>query len=1060
MAINLYTSNRLEILAAHCAAGIRHDPLPPLEPEIIVVQSRGMARWLAMELAASLSVWANGHFPFPNAFVNDIFSRLLPERSDALLYDRQRAAWQIMELLAEVADRPLFAPLREYVGEPLARFQLAGQLADLFDQYIVYRPEMIGAWEGGEEDGWQAELWRLLLDRRPLVHRATLLEELRERLGELADPSPLPRRVSLFAISSLPPFYLDILTALSDHLEINLYFVNPCRHWWADIVSAKDIARRSAAQGVDPEELYLETGNTLLASMGRMGRDFLALLQERECLEEEFFLDPDGDSLLDSLQDDILELRNREEAALPDDSLVINSCHSPMRELEVLQDHLLALFAGHDDLAPRDVIVMVPDIEPYSPLIEAVFGLDHDHPHHIPFSIADRKVTGANPVFSAFFALLDLAGGRETLRQIMDVLTLPPVRNRFALKEADCTLSEEWLTAVAVRWGRDGRFKERFGLPGQPDNTWRAGLDRLLMGYAAEAEELCLGILPFPAVEGSESEVLGRLLDAVKALFALLDRLGEKRTFWEWGNVLQTMLDDFLAVAPEEEDDLLTLRTTLQEMVDLEGELTGRERFGLEVVASHLTLTLQREKSPHGFLGSGVTFCSMLPMRAIPFQVICLLGMDDSSFPRPGFTLSFDLTRNSPRPGDRNLRDDDRYLFLETLLSARRQLYISYVGQSQKDDAVLPPSVLVSELLDYLHGEGGGQEETARAFVTRHRLQPFHPAYFRPGSGLVSYSRDNFQAARQGISGRPAGGFWQGLPLPAPEEETKRIDFADLRDFFQHPVRFFCRRRLGVFLGREEEAGDDNEPFAIDGLDRYHLAGELLAGSLAGKEAADPLELARARGLLPPGRVGDIAFAELSREVEELAFRVKPYLSPRLEPLEFELAIGDFFLWGRLDELRRGDMLFVRPARVKGRDLLQAWLCQLVLQEVSPGLIKRIVVAGKDRTVFLSPCREAGRLLAELVAFYRQGLTAPLDFAPETSMAYAGLLRQGKIEQAGREAMRIWQGGYQLPGEGDDVYHRFRFRGDEPLPRQGGFEGLALTIFTPLFEHAEEIAHG
>jgi len=59
MSFTVYTSNRMEMLADRLAELFAR-PLPsPLASEVIVVQSKGMQRWLAMELARRHGVWAN-----------------------------------------------------------------------------------------------------------------------------------------------------------------------------------------------------------------------------------------------------------------------------------------------------------------------------------------------------------------------------------------------------------------------------------------------------------------------------------------------------------------------------------------------------------------------------------------------------------------------------------------------------------------------------------------------------------------------------------------------------------------------------------------------------------------------------------------------------------------------------------------------------------------------------------------------------------------------------------------------------------------------------------------
>lgn len=1059
MAIHLYTSNRLEILARQCAEIFRQDPLPPLTAEIVVVQSRGMATWLTMELARQLSVWANGLFPFPNTLVADIFRRVLPE-GEQPAYERRLAGWQLMALLAELRDEPLFRHLASYLADPLKRFQLAGQLADLFDQYMIYRPDLIAAWESGsEEGGWQALLWRRFTARHGRMHRAALLERFL-RAVQQGPPPGLPSRITLFGISSLPPFHLAVFDALSGHIPVNLFFMNPCRHWWGDIVPERDISRRQLREGNGTGELYLESGNALLASMGHIARDFLVLLQERDCLEEDLFAEPEDTSLLASIQRDILELTCSEYGAA-DDSVVIHSCHSPMREVEVLQDHLLALFDSDPSLSAADIIVMAPDIETYSPLVQAVFGLERDHPHFMPFSLADKSAGADSALLDAFFALLDLAGGRYAARDMVDLLRTPLVSRRFALSEADGELIREWVEDLAIRWGRDGQQKGELGLPAYDENTWQAGLDRLLLGYAmGERNALFAGILPFGPMEGSEADLLGRLLDAVEALFAWLSRLPGKRRLAEWGEMLQALVDDCLLVDSEQEEDMAGLRTALQSMGQLQEETGFGEELDLTVVRSWLHQLLRVEKSPHGFLSGGITFCSLLPMRAIPFKIVCLLGMNDGDFPRPHFTLSFDLMSRSPRRGDRSPRRDDRYLFLEALLSARQQLYISYVGQSVRDDTTLPPSVLVSELLDYMAVVCPVKYGHTAGSVTRHRLQPFHPAYFQQGSHLFSYSTENFHAALRLAAGDDAGaGFWQGSPLPPPDNVGPEIELLDFLDFFVHPVRCFCRARLGVELFRPDEVIDDHEPFSLQGLARYQLETELLDLLVQKDNTEGQARLWKARGLLPHGKVGEITARELHDEVREFYGQLAAHLSPPVEPPLFRIKIKDFLLCGRLDHMTEQGLLHARPARLKGRDLLRAWLKHLILHAMPQKLPLRTVVVARDQTVVFRPVQNGRQLLEQLLVLFLQGLQAPLPFFSETSYQYALYACQGKTDRAIQEAHDAWQGGYGGPGEGDDPYLRFRYQGGEdPLDQM--FTDLAMRIFSPVLAHSKEDGDG
>ena len=1062
--LRLHTGNRMEVLAG-ALAGVLRDPLPdPLEPEIVVVQNRGMERWISMELARRFGVWMNGRFPFPNAIVEELFERVLGPAQGAEHWEPDLLAWAVHAVLPGCLDRPAFAPLRRFLAGdalPLKRYQLARRIADLFDRYTVYRPGLVLGWEAGEtpagDAAWQAELWRALVDRHGHGHRARRLRAFRERVASAA--GGLPARLCVFGVSALPPFHLDVLAAVAARTEVHLFVLSPCREYWGDIVPDRVIARKRR-EG-QPAAGYMESGNRLLASLGRTGREFLELLLERDVQADEAYEDPGEACLLHALQSDILNLRDRGAGApgmIPagDRSVAVASCHSPLREVEVLRDHLLALFDAHPDLEPQDVVVMTPDIETYAPLVEAVLQPEEGVPR-IPYNIADRSPLAGSSVADAFFRVLDLVGGRLGAARVLDLLQIPVIRRRFGLSEAEVERIHAWVGGTRIRWGEDARHRERLGLPGFAENTWRAGLDRLLLGYAmpGEGEGMFAGVLPFDDVEGGEdAEALGKLVAFTERLFAAVGDLERPRDLPGWAGALGGVLDGLLLPEGEEEREARVLREALDRMARAgEGDPVGPEAVG-----AHLREAVARAGFGGGFLTGGVTFCAMLPMRSIPFQVVCLLGMNDGAFPRPSPQPGFDLMAREPRKGDRSVRDEDRYVFLEALLSARRHLYVSYVGQSLQDNAEIPPSVLVSELLDAVDRgfrfEGEGEGRPSERLVTRHRLQAFSPAYFRPGGPLASYSRENMGASRHLLPGaaRVRRGAWVPSDLPEPDDELRSLTLGSLERFFANPARGFLEARFGFRLEAAEGVGQEREPFELGPLERYLLEEELLALAQAGADPGRARERLRARGELPPGATGDAAFAELEGAVRDLWGRVEPRLSPPLpEAPPFELDLGPFTLTGRLEGLRTGGLLLFRPARLKGRDRLRAWLRHLVLHCLDGvGAERRTAVVAADAEIELGPVEDPLGELRALAERYWAGLRRPLRFFPETSWAYAWAV-EGKGAPRGKalsQAGRVWEGNDRIPGEGADEHYVQCF-GEEPVLDEG-FEEAAVGVYGPL----------
>lgn len=1066
MAFHLYSSNRLEALAEALVELTGRAPLPPFSPETVVVQSGGMARWLSYQLASAQGICANLDCPFPNDFVGRVFRLVLPELVSRPMVDRLVLQWQLLRILPELAGRAEFSPIAGYLaGGDLKRYQLAGRLADRFDQYLIFRPEMVLAWEEGREDHWQARLWRELTSRPDClagaVHRGHLRAQL---LAALADPGfvdpGLPKRFSVFGLSSLPPFHLQIFNALARHLDLHFFLFSPSREYWGDIRSEKVIGRLTGE--MTPDELFLSEGNSLLASLGQQGQELFRMLQDCELtVEHDLFVDPLwGRTLpgrLATLQADILDLREGGEGAPadladPDPSLQIHACASPRRELEVLHDRLLALFEELPGLEPRDILVMTPDIEIYSPLVPTVFGGGAEGGKvRIPYSIADRKVKNEGELVGAFLSLLALRGSRLELSRVLAVLEQRPVRVRFKLSSGELELIERWLLAVNVRWGIDEEHRAGLGLPSTRENTWRFGLDRLLLGYAMDDRDgrAFADIQPYGSMEGGESEVLGNFLDFAETLFARVRQLQGQRTLAGWGELLLAMVGELLESTSEQDQEWRFLQEALGGLVRLQEAAGFREAVGFPVVAAHLDGLCQGEARGGGFLAGRVTFCELLPMRAVPFRVVCLLGMNDSDYPRSAPLPSFDLIGAAPRPGDRSRRKDDRYLFLEGLLSAREVFYLSYLGQSARDGSRLLPSVLISELTEYLERRLPGQPVP----LITHPLQPFSPVYFAGQPELFSFSQGNCRAARA-LTGPKTETLLVPDLLPEPPDSFRRLSLTELVDFFKNPARFFCRRRLGIQLERESGELPDSENFTLAGLERFQLGSGILESLINGRGVPrDYLIEARRSGELPHGSVGQAAFAKLIGDVEAVAAKLPPTVAGQ-EPVgrEGELALAGFVLGGRVELLGDLGQLRYRFAKLRAADLGEVWLRHLFLQAIAPeeAAIGTFLV-GTDKAFSFGRVADAQGILTDLLDLYWQGLRQPLPLFPETSREYQQRLGRGEPHYAAlAQALQKWEGKEHAAGEGEEAYRQLCYRGKNPLGVK--FVDVAKVFWAPLLE--------
>ncbi len=1086
--LHTYRSNRVEVLADRAAELCARPPdgAGPLEREVVVVQGRGMAVWFSLEMSRRLGVFAGAEFLYPKNFVQRLFERVLGTGT-ADAYHARRLTWTLLSLLREHGHLRELAPLSRYVAGDdthLRSFQLARRIADTFDQYLTYRPDWVRAWERGEDvaieserDRWQPVLWRLVTERLGVAHTARLERALLERLASDAPIEGLPKRVVVFGVASLPPMHARALVALAQRCEVHWFLPTPATGYWADFASPERVARA----GERAAALHLDAGHPLLTSLGRLGAELsVVLAAELEALEVaesepagDLFVEPPEATLLGRLQRDILHAEVRltppTASALAEPSVALHACHGPMREVEVLHDQLLDLVTG-EGVAPHEIVVMMPDVDAYAPLIEAVFEREPRDPRFVPYRISDRHLRRDSPVVDAFLRLLALSGGRVPVSAVLDLLALAPVARRFEIAPEEVDTLRRWIADSGIRWGIDEAHKAAHGQPPVRTHSWRFGLERLLLGYAmpSEGRELFTGVLAYDEIEGKDAELLGKLATFAEQLFAVMDALGRPGTVGAFSATLGAALDAMVALDAETAWEHRSLRTVLAAAAQAAEEAGFDGEVSVEVMRSLLEELVEEVEPARGFLAGGVTFCAMVPMRNLPFRVVCLLGLSDAAFPRSQRPLDFDLMGRggARRPGDRSRRDDDRYLFLEALLAARERLLVFYTGQSIRDGSTLAPSVVVTELCDAIAAAHPGRDILAEV-VTRHPLQPFSRRYFDGSEPrLFSYADAYCAAAQRLLDGGAAA------PAPAPlfdgvldvvEGSGRAVALSELLRFFESPVRYLLNRRLGVDLSEEEAEVLDREPVELGPLDRWAVGDRLLELRLAGVGHEEIEALARAEGLLPIGTLGALEHQAVLETVEPLVVRVRSLREggPALDlPVSRRLPSGVLLSGEVGDRWARGQLRH-QFSRVSGKHLLTLWIRHLVLSWQAPEPSDSYLVgrapAGAKHTLAafrLRPVEAPARHLEVFVDLFERGMREPLPFFPQAALTYARGLVAGKDEPSALAAART-----QFLKERERDAHVRRVFDADALTEGGelGFAALSREVMLPLLEALEDL---
>ena len=1083
---HLYQSDHLEDLAALLAAVRRQNPLPdPFAVEEVVVPSHGMRRFLSHYLARETGIAANMRFVLPA----QLMWRWLREQVGAVPENDPFAPEVMRWRLLALFDRPQFAAdesfqaARGALGAYLqrgesARYALAGQLADVFDQYLVYRADWLETWKQGktlpdlpESQLWQAELWRSLdSGAAEGRHRAALWHRLAAALAAEKPPRALPPRLLVFGISSLAPVYLQLLQLAARHCEVHLFALNPSRLYWGKTVSAGELLSR-------PDADLSEQGHPLLAALGKQGRDFFDALAEAAIGADidSYAEAPESPGLLHTLQFHIQSqilpqdgradwldkngLAGKDTDAViahlrADAGIEIHSAHSPLRELQILKDRLLALLAEHPDWQPYDIAVLTPHIEPYLPFIEAVFGGSADG-RPLPYSVSDVRLSRRQPLLYALESALALLESRFEAEKLLPLLESGIVLERFGLSREDLPLLHDTVAGLNIRWGSDSEMRARYGDAGSLF-TWQQGIERLALGWLMpEGAGLWQGVSPWPGND-AHLEVLGRFA-------ALLRLLADTRREWEtpaavpeWCRRVRSLCAGLFAPA----DDDLAAAQQLEQALAQWQEQTEEAGFSgclsLQTAVLHLSRFLGGQ-SEAGFLRGGITFCSMVPMRSLPFKVLCLLGLNDGEFPRNTKAAEFDLIARRPRAGDRTRRDDDRYLFLEALLSARQMLYLSYVGRDIRSDEERAPSTLLNGLTDCIAALAGiGSTELAQKWIISHPLQPFSRRYFGEQPPVAGTRQDYADALNHPQP--PSASFIGSLKNGAGESSLKdgeALQQHRFLRFWRNPPRAWLQQQLNwqqPHIGGDWESA---EPFAAD---HRTLSAAYIDARRRQQDFADTAAELSARSQLPAGAIGNLVGQDYAAQAKMLdnslvSARRLPPQSGRIDTdtgsLNYHL--GSLYPQGQIFTL--ADFPHAR-AKLSATDQIELLLRHLIYSAATPNAGSTVFLT-LPQPLALPPLAQddARANLTDWIAAYRQGQHAPLPFLPRLNLAAAcSLLKKNDWDAARAEAAAVYHKGYQGFAQADYAESRLLYGrdGDEPPYRSDAFQHLTENLLLPL----------
>jgi exodeoxyribonuclease V gamma subunit len=1042
----IHRSERADPLVAALGALLASPPTDPFAVDVVAVPSRGVERWLAQRLSHVLGaangdgVCANVEFPSSTKMLDAAVAAADPSYAESVdSWTPSRVVWPVMALLDEIDNRPWAAALGAHLaGDPGRRYVVAAKLARYLDAYGRSRPEMLRAWATGKDeqgDGtampgdlrWQAQLFRQLREELGAAP-AELHEAACARLR--ADPAAadLPRRVSIFGVTRIAPTRIAVLDALAEHRDLHLWLNHPSPALWNAVADDQPGSGRRA----DDHGAHVVV-NPLLVSLSRDIRELQQLLPQVDTVHHP--VAPRPGTLLGALQD---QLAHDTVPTQPvkldpaDRSVVVHACHGRARQTEVAREAILALLRDDVTLEPRDILIMCPDVEAFAPLVAAAFGM-LDEPGAHPASqlrvrVADRSLQQTNPMVGLLTQILDLAGSRVTASAVLDLAGTSPVRRKFAFNDEDLERLREWVRSTNARWGLDAEHRTPYGLGHVGQGTWRAALDRLLLGVAMEEDGRWLGTaLPLDDVDSGSIELAGRVAELLDRLDAAVRPMEQRHTVAQWAKLLADAVTSL--GEPMYSWQAAQLRGELNDIAGASGavELTRRD---VSVLLKH---RMEGRPTRASFRTGTLTVCTLVPMRSVPHRVICLLGMDDGAFPRQGVVDGDDALARDPRIGERDVRSEDRQLFLDAICAAQEHLLITYTGADPRSGSTVPPCVPLGELLDAIDATActANARPAREQVVIVHPLQPFDPRNFEPGRLGVS---EPFSFDPSGLAGAQASvGLRHPVtplliqPLPQPPDSPVELD--DLVEFALDPMKHFLRRRLQIAIWQDDSEPVDALPLDMGELPEWAVGEAQLNARLSGIELEATRELAVRRGDLPPGLLGQRLLSAVAGRVEALLDACEQERQVAARTVDIDLDLDGVSLGGTVAGVHGTTLLAVSYSTLGARARLRAWVRYLALvAQLNHNHLTALTVgkagAAAGRTIIHGVTPDAARMrLIELLELHRAGLRSPLPIALKTSEKYAERLAAGRTEsEAVAVAGASWRN-FDNAGENLEVAH-------------------------------------
>ncbi|XBC44247.1 MAG: exodeoxyribonuclease V subunit gamma [Buchnera aphidicola (Schlechtendalia peitan)] len=1076
----LYKSYRFDLLLKKACSIFIQNPLHnPLNSEIFVTPNAQIDYWIKIFIANKYLITANINFLKFNTFVWKIFQNFSSHNYSNLEFTRYYLIWKMMNL----KNIKHFSNFISKSNSKIKLFEILSFLSKTFEQYLIYRPDWIKKWQENskKQNNTHAStnqyevLWIELIKYMNSKHQSTwnfsnILFYLENKFKKKLNITQFPPRIFIFENTYLTPYHLIILKQISQLCDIHFFYTTP--YQYEEQLLSKfnkikkcniNLTQKNAADLLKTtrkfkifiqKKINIHNSMNYIASWGEYGLENTVLLNLIQKKQVNIFNTKETTCLLQKIQKNIIQnnflknnninkinIHNEKKYKIfkNDKSLAIHVCLTLRREIEVLHDNLLNILNTNHDILFHDILIISKNINIYTPYIYSIFNKINGK-NYIPFFIlSDTYLENKTTIFKIVIEMLDLPNISLDNEKILNLLSNVFILKKFKIKSKEIIILHKIIQQSCITFEADSTNETYESHINHEYNNLSIGEENIFLGRAMNDINYITWNknVPYQYLSTKHYKIFGKFVTFSILLKKWKKILSTEKSLKHWKILFEQFLQDFFINDDSEKQEIIFIKKQWNKIIDPGIRENYKGKISIKILKNELLNYNSQKINIHGCFSGKVTFCNGFKLRSIPFKVICILGMHEKFVIQKTSTSNLSLMYQYPRICDPHRPNKYKYLFLETLLSTKKFLLISYYKNSEHTNSIHEQSLIINQLFLYI----SKNFYISKKYNNKCKCQNInklllHIYYFHTNelystkNFYHNYKFHSFSQTWFKIS-QLTRTYKNNFEKPLPKIQYKHINMFNLISFWKNPIRYFFNQRLHVKLNLITTNNLYQEDYFIKAIDRYWINVDILNFLLYRKSIKKLFLYYKYKGIIPSGNIGKIYWNNQLSLITPLYEKIN-LQKKKLRNKKFCIQTGIHFLYGLLKNINTTGLLRWTPSIIKNTDIISLWLEHLVYCCIyNTGDSIMFGLKNTNLTFHRLKKNQASHLLNKYVSGYIEGMTKPI-LLTNTGINWINYIydknnknistKKQHIQKAKSIMLQTWEGNNWKKGEKDDLY--------------------------------------